>query len=199
MPEQQQTLSVQKVIDLAAQHHKEGRLSQAETIYQQILQSDPNQPIALHLLGVIAHQTGKNDVAVDLITRAIAIDPDLAEAHSNLGTALRGLGKLEEAVTSYHKALAGSASAASRAAASLASIEDIGVIATPRVAVRLGRHRDARGVDVEIDEKHPLARGELVEGDAADDHGSVGVEGFPGGAHRIAGIAEYLEGVRGPG
>ena len=106
MAEHQQTLTIQQAIDLAAQHHKEGRLSQAETAYQRILESDPNQPIALHLLGVVAHQTGKNDVAVDLITRAIAIDPDLAEAHSNLGTALRDLGKLEEAVTSYHKALA---------------------------------------------------------------------------------------------
>ena len=106
MAEHPQTLTIQQSIELAAQHHKGGRLSQAETIYQQILQSDPNQPIALHLLGVMAHQTGKNDVAVDLITRAIAIDPDLAEAHSNLGTALRELGKLEEAVTSYHKALA---------------------------------------------------------------------------------------------
>ena len=106
MAEHCQTLTTQRAIDLAAQHHKEGRLSQAETAYQRILESDPNQPIALHLLGVVAHQTGKNDVAVDLITRAIAIDPDLAEAHSNLGTALRDLGKLEEAVTSYHKALA---------------------------------------------------------------------------------------------
>ena len=106
MAEHYQTLTTQRAIDLAAQHHKEGRLSQAETAYQRILESDPNQPIALHLLGVVAHQTGKNDVAVDLITRAIAIDPDLAEAHSNLGTALRDLGKLEEAVTSYHKALA---------------------------------------------------------------------------------------------
>ena len=106
MAEHHQTLTIQQAIDLAAQHHKEGRLSQAETAYQRILESDPNQPIALHLLGVVAHQTGKNDVAVDLITRAIAIDPDLAEAHSNLGTALRELGKLEEAVTSYHKALA---------------------------------------------------------------------------------------------
>ena len=106
MAEHHQTLTIQQAIDLAAQHHKEGRLSQAETAYQRILESDPNQPIALHLLGVVAHQTGKNDVAVDLITRAIAIDPDLAEAHSNLGTALRDLGKLEEAVTSYHKALA---------------------------------------------------------------------------------------------
>ncbi len=106
MAEHHQTLTIQQAIDLAAQHHKEGRLSQAETAYQRILESDPNQPIALHLLGVVAHQTGKNDVAVDLITRAIAIDPDLAEAHSNLGTALRELGKLEEAVASYHKALA---------------------------------------------------------------------------------------------
>ena len=106
MAEHHQTLTIQQAIDLAAQHHKEGRLSQAETAYQRILESDPNQPIALHLLGVVAHQTGKNDVAVDLITRAIAIDPDLVEAHSNLGTALRELGKLEEAVASYHKALA---------------------------------------------------------------------------------------------
>ena len=106
MAEYHQTLTIQQSIDLAAQHHKEGRLSQAETAYQRILESDPNQPIALHLLGVVAHQTGKNDVAVDLITRAIAIDPDLPEAHSNLGTALRDLGNLEEAVTSYHKALA---------------------------------------------------------------------------------------------
>ncbi len=105
MSEQQQTLNIQQAIDLALQHHNAGRLSQAESIYQQILQSDPNQPDALHLLGVIAHQVGKNDTAVDLITRAIAIDPDLAEAHSNLGTALRDLGKLEEAVASYHKAL----------------------------------------------------------------------------------------------
>ena len=95
MPEQQQTLSVQQVIDLAAQHHKEGRLSQAETIYQQILQSDPNQPIALHLLGVIAHQMGRSDVAaVDLITKALSIKPDYAEAHNNLGNVFRELGKL---------------------------------------------------------------------------------------------------------
>ena len=32
--------------------------------------------------------------------------PDYAEAHNNLGNALKGLGKLDEAVASYHKALA---------------------------------------------------------------------------------------------
>ena len=46
---------LQESIDLAVQHHNAGRLPEAESIYQQILQADPNQPVALHLLGVIAH------------------------------------------------------------------------------------------------------------------------------------------------
>ena len=103
----QQTLTIQQAIDLAVQHHTAGRLPhQAETIYQQILQTNPDQPVALHLLGVIAHQVGKNDTAVDLIARALALNPDLAEAHSNLGLALQDLGKSEDAIASYRKALA---------------------------------------------------------------------------------------------
>jgi len=99
-------MTIQQALDLALQHQIAGRLPQAESIYQQILKTNPNQPVALHLLGVIAHQVGKNDTAVDLITKALAIMPNLAEAHSNLGIALQELGKLDEAVASYHKALA---------------------------------------------------------------------------------------------
>ena len=72
----QKTLTIQQVIDLAVQHHNEGRLPQAEIIYQQILQSNPNHPIALHLLGVIALQMGKNDKAVNLIERALDVEPE---------------------------------------------------------------------------------------------------------------------------
>ena len=105
MPEQQQTLTIQQAINLAVQHHKAGRLPQAESICKQILQSHPDQPVALHLLGVIAHQVGKNDDAVGMITKALDIEPDYAEAHNNLGSALLKLGKLEEAKISYRKAL----------------------------------------------------------------------------------------------
>lgn len=105
MSEQEQTLSLQQATDIAVQHHKAGRLSEAESIYQQILQSNPNHPVAQHLLGVIAHQLGKNNVAIDRITRALSIKPDYAEAHNNLGSVLRELGKMEEAVSSYREAL----------------------------------------------------------------------------------------------
>ena len=102
---EQQTLTIQQTLDIALQHHNAGRLPEAESGYQQILQVDPNQPAALYLLGVIAHQVGKNDIAVDLIKKALAIKPDFAEAHYNLGIAFKELGKLDEAVASYHNAL----------------------------------------------------------------------------------------------
>jgi tetratricopeptide (TPR) repeat protein len=93
-------------LPLAIQHHSAGRLSEAETLYKQVLDANPNQPDAMHLLGVIASQTGKNDVAVDLITRSLAISPKCAEAHNNLGKVLKELGKLDEAVSRYRMALA---------------------------------------------------------------------------------------------
>ena len=103
---EQQRLNIQQALYLAVRHHTAGDLPKAEGIYQQILQTDPNQPIALHLLGMIAHQGGNNDIAVDLITKALAIKSDYAEAHNNLGNVFKELGILDEAVASYHKALA---------------------------------------------------------------------------------------------
>jgi Tfp pilus assembly protein PilF len=104
--EQEKVLTIQEAIDLAVQHHNAGDLPKAEGIYQQILKADPNQPVVLHLLGVIAHQVGKNDISVDLITKALGIEPDYAEAHSNLGNVLKEIGLIDESIVSYKKALA---------------------------------------------------------------------------------------------
>jgi len=103
---QHQNLTVQQAIDLAVQHHVAGELSKAERIYQQILQTDPNQPVALNLLGVVAQQSGKNEAAVDLIGKSIANKPDYRDAHFNLGISLQALGNLDAAVDSYRRAIA---------------------------------------------------------------------------------------------
>jgi len=101
----QQTLSIEQALGLALHHHTHSQLPEAESLYQQILQNDPDQPMALHMLGVVAHQMGKNDNAVSFITKALAINPDDAEAHSNLGTAFEHLGQFDKAVASYRQAL----------------------------------------------------------------------------------------------
>ncbi|NQV55965.1 MAG: tetratricopeptide repeat protein [Rhodospirillales bacterium] len=101
----QQSLILQKVLDRALQFHAAGRLNEAKGEYQEILRSDPNQPDALHLLGLISQQQGDSSLAVDLIKRALTIKPDNAKAHNNLANALKELGRLDEAVASYQKAL----------------------------------------------------------------------------------------------
>ena len=99
-------VTVQQAFELALQHHRAGRLAEAEALYRQILAVDPRHADALHLLGALAHQVGRNDVAVGLIRQAIAVNPDYPEAYNNLGVALRDHGQLDEAIASYRRAIA---------------------------------------------------------------------------------------------
>ncbi|HTB03633.1 MAG TPA: tetratricopeptide repeat protein [Bradyrhizobium sp.] len=86
-------------------HHQAGRLAQAETFYRETLALQGDHADALHLLGVIASQVGRHDVAVDLIGRAIAHDRGSPLYHGNHGLALAGLQRFEEAIESYDRAL----------------------------------------------------------------------------------------------
>lgn len=98
-------MSIQDAIDVALASHNAGDLAQARHIYEQILQADSNHPIVLHLLGVICHQTNDNAKAISLISKAVSLKPDFAEAHSNLGLVLEHVGRLDDAVASYGKAI----------------------------------------------------------------------------------------------
>jgi protein O-GlcNAc transferase len=81
-------------------HHRAGRLPQAETCYRQVLALQPDHAEALHLMGVIAQQIGRHDVAVELIGRAIERNGNSPSYFCNLGDALRDMGRLEEAAAS---------------------------------------------------------------------------------------------------
>ncbi|HMD54743.1 MAG TPA: tetratricopeptide repeat protein, partial [Phycisphaerae bacterium] len=101
MPE----MTIQQAFDLALVLHKAGKLSEAEAIYQQILIRMPNSPNALHLMGVIAGQTGKPEAGVELIKRAISLRPQEAGYYINLGIALQALGRSGEAIAAYFAAI----------------------------------------------------------------------------------------------
>jgi tetratricopeptide (TPR) repeat protein len=85
--------------------HQQGRFAEAELIYRDVLQQDPKSFEAMHLLGVIALQTRKPQQAVELIGKAIALNPAVPTAHCNLGSALTALQRHAEALASFDKAL----------------------------------------------------------------------------------------------
>ncbi len=99
-------INIQQAINLGLEHHNAGRLSAAKRIYQQILQTNPDQPVVLHLLAVIAHRVGKSHIAIGLITKALANNPDFAEAHHTLGIVFKESGRLKDAVINFRKAVA---------------------------------------------------------------------------------------------
>ena len=90
----------------ALAHHQAGRLREAEALYRALLETDPRNSDALHLLGVAAHQLGRHEEAIELIGRAIAADASRPEFHSNLGEVHRMLGRPAQAEHSYRAALA---------------------------------------------------------------------------------------------
>src|SRR4051794_7085519 len=55
------------------EHHRNGRLAEAEQLYRQVLQADPRQPDALHYLGVVALQVGQFATAEQLIGAALQL------------------------------------------------------------------------------------------------------------------------------
>lgn len=97
--------TVAQDLETAIRFHQAGRLSEAQNLYQRILQVEPNHAIALHFLGVIAHQTGKHSAAAELILQAIELAPTISAFHNNLGEAYRALGQNEKAVAAYQEAL----------------------------------------------------------------------------------------------
>ena len=62
--------------------------------------------ILYNISGACYASLGQLDAAVKCYEKALAINPDYAEAHNNLGNALRRLGKLDASVKSYKKAIA---------------------------------------------------------------------------------------------
>ena len=86
--------------------HQRGRLQEAEPLYRQVLAQDPGHADSLHLLGVLAHQVGRNDLAIELIGKALAINERVPEFHYNIGLAHGALNQFEEAAAHNRRAVA---------------------------------------------------------------------------------------------
>jgi 2-polyprenyl-3-methyl-5-hydroxy-6-metoxy-1,4-benzoquinol methylase/Flp pilus assembly protein TadD len=94
------------IFDSALAHLHANRLSEALSLFRQVLELDPRHADSLHHLGSIALKIGQAEGAITLSRQALAIAADHVEAHRTLANALAMTGQLAEAEKHYKQALA---------------------------------------------------------------------------------------------
>lgn len=96
------------IADLARQalaSLKNGQLVQAKKACLNILQIQPGNAEAFHLLGIIAAQLRSYDEAIENFRRAIVLEPRQPAFHYNLAKALKETNDFPSAIAGYRKAL----------------------------------------------------------------------------------------------
>ena len=89
----------------ALAHHQAGEHEQAEQGYLGVIEEQPDNLDALHLLSVLRLQEGRPEDALIYIERVIHIAPDAAEAFGNKGTALQAMERYGEAAFAFRTAI----------------------------------------------------------------------------------------------
>ena len=98
-------ISIEDALLMAIQVHKRGMLSEAESIYRDVLRTVPDHPDAIHYIGVVKHQGGNSEEGLEYILRSLELQPNQPGALNNLGNMYKEMGRLEEAEAAYSKVL----------------------------------------------------------------------------------------------
>ena len=97
--------TVSKALHLATGHYQANRLTQAQQVYRQILEIQPNQPDALQGLGLVVEQMGQFSEAQKWFSKLIKVQPHNSEAWFGLGNSRQAQDNLKEAVEAYQEAI----------------------------------------------------------------------------------------------
>ena len=89
----------------ALEHHERGDLERAALIYEAALAERPDEPDALHLLGLVSLQRGEAGRAAELIGKAVSLRPGAAAFHADLAEAYWSLGRTDEVIACCEAAL----------------------------------------------------------------------------------------------
>ncbi len=97
---------IQGMIGCALRAYRLGQPAEAERLCRQVLSIDAHHAGSLNLLGMLAFQTGRYELAAERFQKAISLNRGRATYHSNLGAVLRAQGKLKDAAAWFERALA---------------------------------------------------------------------------------------------
>lgn len=97
---------MKKNLRMAYGFYEADKLDEANTVYRQILDHNPNHAESLYMMGMIAHKIKRFDVAEKLIPMAIvAPGADSPVYYNSLGDVFRDQGKTQLAISAYKKAV----------------------------------------------------------------------------------------------
>ena len=98
--------SVDSILQTASLSHQAGRFAEAELGYQKVLGIQPENEIALYLLGVVSIQLGKYSQAIKFLEEAIGLNGNEPSYYQNLSVAFASSAQLDRAVANCQKAIA---------------------------------------------------------------------------------------------
>src|SRR5439155_21417078 len=90
---------------LASQRLAERKYREASSIYSHVLSRDPDNAEALSHLGICVAVLGNVTLGLELMAKAVALQPGWPKYHSNLGEMLRLFGRFQEAEASFRASL----------------------------------------------------------------------------------------------
>jgi predicted O-linked N-acetylglucosamine transferase (SPINDLY family) len=96
--------SVKELAAAALDSHLAGNLAQAEQLYRQVLEVEPDNAGAPGFLGALAYQAGRLEEAAGFYRRAAELKPNSAALHHSLGNVLHALGRTGQANAAFRRA-----------------------------------------------------------------------------------------------
>ena len=104
---EKKNLTTKETFDLAVQNHQKNNLQIAEDLYKEILKTNPDHFESIFYLGALLIQKKDFNRSIQLLKKAVQIQPNHASAHSNLGIALisSDVKNYKEAKDCFNKAI----------------------------------------------------------------------------------------------
>ncbi len=103
---EQKEMKIQELLDKAIAANQDGKFTEAQFLYEKLLDLDPENPDALYLLGGIYYRNKNPGLAAELISRAIHSAPERDYFYNHLGLALCAMGDAADALDAFQTALA---------------------------------------------------------------------------------------------
>ncbi len=90
----------------ALDHHRAGRMAEAELAYREAIRLDPDSSaVAYNNLGTLCRARGGTDEALDLYRKAALLIPDYSAPYRNMGLLFESCERYDEALLAFHRAI----------------------------------------------------------------------------------------------